>query len=458
MNVKDMYDAGLYVPYERMEPDAVEEVKLRLIDTILALVGGALSSPEDELESICSVMKGAPEVRPAYPAGIKTSYEMAGFMNAWFTRYADWGDTYRRKDGIGGHPSDQIAAILALCDAPGVSGRKIIEAIHFAYQLYAVLQEHMFNTRQFLDYTTSLSITTPLTAAICFNTPPERAQNALNLSAAGGVILGEARRGKTTNLKSGASAYAVARGLWCYRLSEAFLRTPDGIFDGSDGWYKNIAPLTGNIADLKTDTAFASVEVKAFPCFHVGQAPVECAVSLHEQVKDRISQIQGITVWVTEAYAPHIIKAGRLAYPSTQAAADHNVKYCAAVALQYGALTPLHYGPEHLRDERTRRLFDLTEVKVFDSPPEGRIGACKLEIAMKGGIAIEESRERGEGSFTGMEVPARIEKLHMVLAKKQRMLEQISGFDFASVIEAANNLENAECSILLDRIQASIRK
>ena len=460
MQVTDLQGVGLYIPYDQLEPSTITEVKYRLLDTIVALIGGALSLPKDELKALCSALNRVPEIRPVYPPGLQTSLEMAGFLNAFLLRSADWGDTYRRKGGIFGHPSDQVAAILALCDDPSVSGRRVIELIHLAYQLYAVLAERMPGLRSSWDYTTALSLTIPVIAATCFSASPQRVQNALNLSAAGGAVLHQVRPGDITNLKSGASAYVVARGLWCYRLSEA-IQAPSSMFDGQNGWYRVIAPLEGELAGPGTDATYAPVEVKSYPCFHVGQAPVECAISLHEQVMGRMEQIRRIVIHVSDVDAPHIIRPNQGQYPLSQAEADHHLKYCLTTALQHGALTPLHYSAEYLQAGVTRRLIDFTEVQVLTADKAATLndqrGACILELSLDNGTKVQESRPRAEGAFSGLDTVERVKQLQEVVEKKRRMLEAASGFDLTPVARVVYELENHDGYALLDLIQASLQ-
>jgi 2-methylcitrate dehydratase len=460
MQVTDLQGVGLYVPYDQLEPSTITEVKYRLLDTIVALVGGALSLPKDELKALCNTLDRVPETRPVYPSGLKTSLEMAGFLNAFLLRCADWGDTYRRKDGIFGHPSDQVAAILALCDNPSVSGRRVIELTHLAYQFYAVLGECMPGLRQPWDYTSALSLTIPIVAATCYSASPQRIQNALNLSAAGGAVLHQVRPGDITNLKSGATAYAVARGLWCYRVSDA-IHAPNSMFDGKDGWYRVIAPLEGELTSLGSDATYSPVEVKTYPCFQVGQAPVECAISLHEQVMERMEQIRRIVIHVSDVDAPHIIRPNQGQYPLSQAEADHHLKYCLTTALQHGALTPLHYSAEYLQAGVTRRLIDLTEVQVLTADKAATLsdqrGACILEISLDNHTKVQESRPRAEGAFSGLDTIERVKQLQEVVEKKCRMLEAASGIDLTPVARLVYELENHDGCTLLDLIQASLQ-
>lgn len=455
----DLQSVGLYIPYTKLDKETVTEVKYRMMDAIVSYIGGALSLPESELKSLCDILDKVSDIRPLYPTGLKTSLEMAAFLNAYIFRFADWGDTYRRKDGIFGHPSDQVAAILALCDKPDMSGKRVIELIHLAYQLYAVLGECMPKLQQPWDYTSAFSLTVPVIAAICFNDSPGRVQNALNLSAAGGVVFHQVRTDEVTNLKSGASAYAIARGFWCYRISDA-IKAPGGIFKGEDGWYKLIAPLEGDLVGLGRDATYTPVEVKTFPCFHVGQTPVECAISLHERVKECLDRIQRIVAYVSEVDAKRIIRSNQRKYPANQAEADHHLKYCLATALRCGALTPLHYRSEYLQDNKSRHLIDLIEVKVLTANKSANIGgqsdACILEISMDNGSTVQESRSRAQGSFFGLDKEKRLIQLREVIEMKRKMLEEVSGINLTNVFELVKELEKHKGCQLLDMIQSSI--
>ena len=458
MQVTDLQGAKLYVPYEKLEKNTITEVKYRLLDSIISFIGGALSLPGNDLKALCNTLDRVSDIRPVYPTGLKTSLEMAGFLNAYILRSADWGDTYRRKDGIFGHPSDQVAAILALCDNTKVSGKKVIELTHLAYQLFALLGEYMPGLRQPWDYTSALSLNIPVLSGICFNDSPEKIQNALNLSASGGAVLHQVRTNEVTNLKSGASAYAIARGFWCHRISGA-ITAPGGMFEGEDGWYKTIAPLEGELIGPGRDITYTPVEVKTFPCFHVGQASVECASSLHQKLKGDIDNINQIIIHVSKVYSKRIIRTNQHRYPESQPDADHHLKYCVATSLQYGALTPLHYNSKYLQDNKTRRIIDIIEIKVLTNNELTELGrqddACILQIFMDNGSLVQDSRTKAKGSFFGLDTEKRLIQLREIIEKKQQMLEEISGINLAPVSKLVSELENHSGCNLLDKIQES---
>lgn len=468
MKVTNLQEAGLYVPYDQMNPSVIAEAKFRLMDSILALIGGALSVSEEEYESLKAVVREESGIRPAWPLVSQTSLEMAGFLNGYFMRYADWGDTYRRlgvpaNSGVktvGGHPSDTIAAILALCDTPGVSGRKIIELIHLSYQMWAVLTERMLGAKMFLDYTTTLSLITPVVAAVCFGATPERVQNALNLSASSGAILEQCRMGDITNLKSAATGYAIARGFWWYRMSEA-IQAPASMFDGKYGWYKSFAPMEGELVGPEGDEVYHSVETKKYPCCNANQSPMECAAMLYKQVKGKLNEIQSIMIRVSKEDAVIILVPDKEKYPSTQSIADHHIRYCVATGLQYGIMTPLHFKHEYLQAEMTRHLIDLMDVAVMTDEEAAAInaqpGACILEITMKDGSTMRATRSRPAGVVTGLEAAERQKLIREIVEKKREMIEAGSGLNLGSLTEMVYGLEEYDGRKLLDTLLSTLK-
>lgn len=461
MKVTGLKDVGLYVPYEKLDSVTITEVKYRLIDAILSLIGGALWVPKDELESLYTIINKEPMIRPVWPLGIKTNLEMAGFLNAYFLRYADWGDTYRRlRRGVGGHPSDQIAAILALSDSQGVSGTRIIELVHLSYQLWAILQEQMFFARPDIDYTTTLTLTVPVLAATCFDESPQIVQNALNLSASSGILLEQIRR-EVTNMKSAASSYAIARGLWCYRLSKV-IQAPISIFDGEYGWYKVVAPLEGELIGLGTEATYPQIQVKGYPCCNANQASVECALLLHGKINEQLEKIQRIVVHISSVDATYAFKPGQAKYPMCQADADHHLKYCVATALNFGNITPLHYGNEYLQNKTTQHLIDLIEAKVLtpneaDNKLSNEDGACIVKIFMNDGTVITERQSISSGVLSGLKADEREERFQKVLEQKCKMIENVSGLNLAPVFDTILKLEEYNGSALIDRIQFSLQ-
>jgi 2-methylcitrate dehydratase len=65
--------------------------------------------------------------------GHKTLPDLAAFANGALVRYLDFNDTYLAKEPA--HPSDNIAAILAVGEASRASGKRVIQAVALAYEV-----------------------------------------------------------------------------------------------------------------------------------------------------------------------------------------------------------------------------------------------------------------------------------------------------------------------------------
>lgn len=461
MDVKHLEECGLLVPYEQMSEETINTVKTLLMDAILATIAGYHSISEKEELELRKVLAETPgECEPVLPVGVKTSLEMAGFLNGFFLRYPDWADTLRMPksaQGHGGHPSDQIAAALTLCNLPGITGKKLIELIHLSYQLWENVLSKMLDEHREYDLTTVLAISVPVMRALVNHDTPEQIQNALNVSAAGGAILvGVRSTGDMTNLKSGATGYAIARALWCYKMSRV-LDAPARMFTGVRGsWYHVVAPLEGKLEGIPQDKVYETIEIKAFPCYNVAQGPVELAIRLHFKVKDRLDQIKKIVLKKSPVDAKIPLRADPNIHPHNHASADHDTLYCLSAALKYGALTPKHFENEYLFDETLNRLQDIIELQIF-TPEElekygGENSANEVTVVFDDGTSCVESLSKPIGFSSGLSTEERVKKMRSNVENKRGMLEQCYGFDLSTLADIVYHIEEHNGHDLLQRI------
>ncbi len=462
MDVTRLREKGLYVPFEEMKHNTAATVKYLFLDAILALIAGMCSMPEGEKQKLAALLDGEPKVsRPVWPLDRKTSLEMAGFINGYCIRYADWGDAQRPPQSRGGHPSDMCAAMLALCDKPGVSGKSVIEALHTAYQLWVLVQNRMMYKRPEFDPTTFLSLTLPVMIAVCLGDSPEQTQNVLNLSASSGTTLLQVRPADITNLKCGATGYAIARVFWLYRMS-GFLQAPGSMFDGANGWYKVIAKFDGELEAMDDDKTYEQIQVKALPCCNVNQAASECGIRLHQRIDGDSTCIRRITVHVSPTDAGIALKPGKPQYPYDHPTADHHISYCLAAALKYGTLAPIHFEKDYFSDSELRRLIDLTAGVVLTkeelSALGGGKGPCTVEVELNDGKVLTESVPRPAGYFVGMAGDERNAGLHKVVENKRAILEQCYHYDLSEVDKVVLNFEQYEAAALIDAVQTALKR
>jgi len=98
----------------------------------------------------------------------------------------------------------------------------------------------------------------------------------------------------------------------------------------------------------------------SFPAEFHSQTAVEAGMTLHEEVKDRIDDIEKILIETQEAGVRIIDKTGPLDNPADR---DHCIQYMVAVPLIFGRLTAADYEDDVANDPRIDTLRDKMEVR-----------------------------------------------------------------------------------------------
>ncbi|MBS7552013.1 MmgE/PrpD family protein, partial [Weissella confusa] len=99
----------------------------------------------------------------------------------------------------------------------------------------------------------------------------------------------------------------------------------------------------------------------SFPAEFHAQTAVECAMALHNEVKDRLDDIEKIVITTQESGHRIINKTGELANPADR---DHCIQYMVAVPLIFGRLVADDYEDSVASDPRIDALRDKMEVVV----------------------------------------------------------------------------------------------
>jgi 2-methylcitrate dehydratase len=130
----------------------------------------------------------------------------------------------------------------------------------------------------------------------------------------------------------------------------------------------------------------------SFPAEFHAQTAVECAIALHPQVKDRLTQIDRIVIETQEPAVRIIDKTGPLNNPADR---DHCIQYMVAIPLIHGALTAEHYEDDAARDPRIdalRQRMQVVELPRYSADyldPEKRSIANAIQIFFNDGTSSE---------------------------------------------------------------------
>src|SRR5947208_11811580 len=124
-------DYACQLRYEDLPASVVHEVKRRFIDSLATAVG-AMDSAAYDIARRCA-LRVQSDPGASLLGGGRSSTEWATFVNGLLIRYLDYNDTYLSLEPA--HPSDNLAAVLAVGEAAGANGRDLITAAVLAYEV-----------------------------------------------------------------------------------------------------------------------------------------------------------------------------------------------------------------------------------------------------------------------------------------------------------------------------------
>ena len=116
----------------------------------------------------------------------------------------------------------------------------------------------------------------------------------------------------------------------------------------------------------------------SFPAEFHAQTAVEAALSLHNEVKDRLNEIDKIIITTQESGHRIINKVGELANPADR---DHCIQYMVAVPLIFGRLVADDYEDSVASDKRIDELRAKMVVEVDERYTREYLEADKRSIA-----------------------------------------------------------------------------
>ncbi|MEJ2384749.1 MAG: bifunctional 2-methylcitrate dehydratase/aconitate hydratase [Xanthomonadales bacterium] len=301
----------------------------------------------------------------------------AAFNLGLLIRYLDFNDTWLAAEW--GHPSDNLGAILAVADyvsrrnvaegkAP-LTMRDVLTAMIKAHEIQGVLAlENSFN-RVGLDHVLLVRVaSTAVVTHMLGGTRQQVIDAVSNAWIDGGALRTYRHAPNTGSRKSWAAGDACRRAV---TLALMVLRGEMGYPSAlsADVWGFYDVLFKGQ--PFRFQRPYGSYVMEnvlfkiSFPAEFHAQTAVECAMTLHPEVKDRIDDIERIVIETQEAGARIIDKTGPL---DNYADRDHCIQYMVAVPLIFGRLTADSYNDEVAADPRIdalRSKMEVTENEAF---------------------------------------------------------------------------------------------
>src|SRR5258707_10633837 len=179
--------------FEDLSPAVVHEVKRRVIDSFGCALGAWNEEPcviARKVASEFSAKNGSTIIGTDH----KAPPDWTAFANGCCIRYFDYNDTYLSKEPA--HPSDNIAAALAVAESVGASGRELITAIALAYEVQCRFCDAASIRARGWDHVTYGAFSTALASGRLMKLDSKRTRHAVNIAGGASAAKRQARGGE----------------------------------------------------------------------------------------------------------------------------------------------------------------------------------------------------------------------------------------------------------------------
>ena len=352
--------------YEHLSPEAIQAAKLFWFDSIGCALGGSQQEDAKILLKHYRAMAGeeassrdSSTKKPAlskaeglgmtkgkgdgkatvFVSGFKTNPVDAAFLNGHMMRAMDYNDIYWKADPC--HPSDLIAAPLALCENEGLSGKDLILATIIAYEIEMRLCEiGRPGVREYGWHHATLSaFAAPVAAGRALNLTPEQMVSAIGISASRTFCPGAVTAGKLTNMKNTVDPWAGRMGAESALLAREGFSGPEHIIDGKEGLFAVFSYVQykgepasfdgeGLVKDLPTSPKshyrILDCGMKSFPIEALSHSPLTAMMKTVKDNNIKADDVKEIKVEVI-ARAADILGDPHKYRPDSKETADHSL-------------------------------------------------------------------------------------------------------------------------------------
>ncbi|MGD9851992.1 MAG: MmgE/PrpD family protein [Nitrospirales bacterium] len=371
--------------FDTLPTEVVHHAKRTLIDTVGCALGGFHAQPANMARELAQRIECT---RPSRILGThcKSSPDMTSFANGCMIRYLDYNDAYASPSG--GHPSDMLAAILAISEATQCDGRTTIAAMVAAYEVFCRLSDSIPVGELGWDHGTLSVIGAVCGVGKILGLDHQDLGQAISLAVVTNMPLGVTRVGELSIWKGCAAANASRAALFAAQLAELGMTGPVSPFEGRNGLMEKTLGRSIDIPPIDHEREgfrIMSNILKFFPCQTHTQGPISLALELRLQMT-----VQDITSIRIRTYGKAVSTAATEAEkwaPNSRETADHSIPYLVAHAFQHGAVTPSSFTDDHLKDPHVLELIKRIRVEeeADFSKRFSKEYNCHMEVTTKFG-------------------------------------------------------------------------
>jgi 2-methylcitrate dehydratase len=369
------YADGLH--YDDIDAATVERVKTHVIDTIGCGIGAFDEKPVGICRDVALAAGGNATI---IGTDRRTTPDLASFANGAAFRYFDFNDTYVGRFSV--HPSDHIAACLAVAEAERASARELITAVVIAYEVNCRLVDALDIAARGWDPPVMSLPAVALAAGKLMKLKPAQLTQAVNIAVNDHIPMAQTRVQTLSDWKGFADAEAARNAVFAALLARGGLTGPAPIFEGQSGFFKQVS----GPGDVDPDTfgrrdipfRIHRCAIKPYPAVIYTQTAIVAGIEVAREVGS-LDRIAAIEIATTQRGYQRTGSEAEKWSPKTRETADHSLPYITARAMFDGDITNASFAPELFGDPRI--LAFMQKIKVSEDPNlTARVGAAPTRV------------------------------------------------------------------------------
>jgi 2-methylcitrate dehydratase len=350
--------------FEDIDAATIERVKTHVIDTIGCGIGAFDERPVGICRDAALAAGGNATI---IGTDRRTTPELASFANGAAFRYFDFNDTYTGRFSV--HPSDHIAACLAVAEAERASARDLIVSIVIAYEVNCQMVDALDIATRGWDPPVMSLPAVALAAGRLMKLNPGQLTQAVNLAINDHIPMAQTRVQTLSDWKGFADAEAARNAVFAARLARGGLTGPAPIFEGQSGFFKQVS----GPAEIDPDTfgrpgvpfRIHRCAIKPYPAVIYTQTAIVAGIEVAKEVGS-LDRIAAIEIATTSRGYQRTGSEPEKWSPKTRETADHSLPYITARAMFDGDITNESFAPEMFSDPRI--LAFMQKIKVSEDP------------------------------------------------------------------------------------------
>jgi 2-methylcitrate dehydratase len=377
--------------YDDLDAATIERVKSHVIDTL----GCGIAALDEPPVRICRDVALAPGggVATVIGSGARTTPELAAFANGAAFRYYDLNDAYA-STGLGTvHPSDHIAACLAVAETERASAAELITAIVLAYEINCRLLDAFDAANRGWDLPVFSLPAVALAAGKLMKLAPGKLAQAVSLAVNDHIPMGQTRTQTNSDWKGFADAEAARNAVFATMLARGGITGPAPIFEGRKGFFQ----LVSSPADVDV-SAFGArgvafkihqCGIKPYPAVVYAQTAIVAGIDVAKEI-GHLDRVASIEIATTKRGYEQAGRDPEKWTPQNRDTADHSLPYITTRAMFDGEISNGSYAPDKLRDAKT--LAFMRKITVKEDPAltnaKGNAPSTRLTVSLDDGRQI----------------------------------------------------------------------